>query len=181
MKRRTLSKFRARNRPGKPAPGPARKTKPRSAPSLNRNPNLNPNPNRNPNRPPPRRRLPSPPHPPEIPPSDPPARSHDHHSVYVVLLDPAVRRLRGVAAANRGAKPEMPCVYVGMTGLTPEERFENHRRGLKAAYAVRRYGVRLLPELFTHLNPMPFEAAAQMERDLAEDLRRAGYTVTGGH
>jgi hypothetical protein len=30
-------------------------------------------------------------------------------------------------------------------------------------------------------SPMPFEAAAQMETDLAEDLRRAGYTVTGGH
>jgi hypothetical protein len=39
----------------------------------------------------------------------------------------------------------------------------------------------LLPELYAHLNPMPFEAAGQMERDLAEDLRRAGYTVTGGH
>ena len=32
-----------------------------------------------------------------------------------------------------------------------------------------------------HLNLMPFEAAAQMEKNLAEDLRRAGYTVTGGH
>jgi hypothetical protein len=31
------------------------------------------------------------------------------------------------------------------------------------------------------LHPMPFKAAAQMEMDLAEDLRRAGYTVTGGH
>jgi hypothetical protein len=38
-----------------------------------------------------------------------------------------------------------------------------------------------LPELYAHLNPMPFEAAVQMEEDLAEDLRRAGYTVTGGH
>ena len=28
---------------------------------------------------------------------------------------------------------------------------------------------------------MPNEAAAQMEKDLAEDLRRAGYTVAGGH
>jgi len=28
---------------------------------------------------------------------------------------------------------------------------------------------------------MPFEAAAEMEMDLAEDLRRAGYTVTDGH
>jgi len=35
--------------------------------------------------------------------------------------------------------------------------------------------------LFIHLNPMPFEAAITMEKDLAEDLRRAGFTVTGGH
>jgi hypothetical protein len=46
---------------------------------------------------------------------------------------------------------------------------------------VKRYGLRLLPELYAHLNPMPFDAAVQMEMDLAEDLRRAGYTVTGGH
>jgi hypothetical protein len=37
-----------------------------------------------------------------------------------------------------------------------------------------------MPELYEYLNPMPFEAAAQMEIELAEDLRTAGYTVTGG-
>lgn len=68
-----------------------------------------------------------------------------------------------------------------MTGLDPEERFRNHRAGIKAASVVRRFGQRLLPELYAHLNPMPFEAAAAMERDLAEDLRREGYVVTGGH
>ena len=47
--------------------------------------------------------------------------------------------------------------------------------------AAHPYGLRLLPEPYEHLNPMPYQAAAQMERDLAEDLRRAGYTVTGGH
>jgi hypothetical protein len=36
-------------------------------------------------------------------------------------------------------------------------------------------------ELFEHLNPMPFEAAVQMEMDLAEDLRRPAYMVKGGH
>ena len=41
--------------------------------------------------------------------------------------------------------------------------------------------VRMLPELYAHLNPMPFAAAVQMEMDLAEDLRYEGYTVTGGH
>jgi hypothetical protein len=104
-----------------------------------------------------------------------------HHNVYVVLLDPAVGKLRNVRAANPKRDRTKPCVYVGMTGLTPEERFANHKAGIKAASVVKRYGLRLLPELYEHLNPMPFEAAAQMEQDLAEDLRRSGYTVTGGH
>ena len=55
------------------------------------------------------------------------------------------------------------------------------RPDAEAASVVTRYGIRLLPELYAHLNPMPYEAAAQMEHDLADDLRRAGYTVTGGH
>jgi hypothetical protein len=104
-----------------------------------------------------------------------------HHNVYVVLLDPAAGRLRAVRAANPKRDPKKPCIYVGMTGLTPEERFANHKAGTKAASVVKRYGVRLMPELYEHLNPMPYEAAAKMEVDLAQDLRRAGYTVTGGH
>ena len=104
-----------------------------------------------------------------------------HHNVYVVLLNVAVSKVRTVRAANPDRDLEKPCVYVGMTGLTPEERFANHKAGTKAAWVVRRYGLRLLPELYEHLNPMPYEAATQMEKDLAEDLRRAGYTVTGGH
>jgi hypothetical protein len=104
-----------------------------------------------------------------------------HHSVYVVLLDPAAGNLRSLRAANPDRNPRKPCVYVGSTGLTPEERFDNHKRGLKAASVVKRFGIRLLPGLFAHLNPMPYEAALRMERDLAEDLRRAGYTVAGGH
>jgi len=104
-----------------------------------------------------------------------------HHSVYVVLLDPAASRLRAVRAANPHRDPKKPCVYVGMTGLDPVERLANHRQGIKSASVVQRYGLRRLPELYAHLNPMPFAAAGQMEVDLAEDLRRAGYTVTGGH
>ena len=103
-----------------------------------------------------------------------------HHHVYVVLLSDRVRRLRRVRADNPKSDPKKPCIYVGMTGLLPEERFWNHKNGEKAAKVVRAYGLKLLPELFMHLNPMPFEAAAQMEKDLAEDLRSQGYTVTGG-
>ena len=104
-----------------------------------------------------------------------------HHNVYVVLLDPAVIKIRNVRASNPNRDPNKPSIYVGMTGLDPEERFANHKLGIKSAPVVKRYGIRLLRELYAHLNPMPYAAAAQMEKDLAEDLRTAGYTVTGGH
>ncbi len=108
------------------------------------------------------------------------ALSHHHH-VYVVLLKPAVASIRRILAENPIRDPGKPCVYVGMSGLPPEERFAKHKAGVKAASVVKRFGVRLVPELYAHLNPMPYAAAVQMEKDLAEDLRRAGYTVTGGH
>jgi hypothetical protein len=103
-----------------------------------------------------------------------------HHNVYVILLEPAVAEHPSVLRLNPNRDPAKPCIYVGMTGLAVEERFQNHKRGRKSAWIVERYGIRLLPELYEYLNPMPFEAAAQMEKDLAADLRAAGYTVTGG-
>jgi hypothetical protein len=107
-------------------------------------------------------------------------QTKDHHNVYVVLLNQATGKIRKVRLANPHRNPAKPSVYVGLTGLTPEERFANHKLGIKSSSLVKRYGVRLLPELYAHLNPMPYQAAAQMERDLTEDLRGAGYTVVGG-
>jgi len=91
--------------------------------------------------------------------------AREHHSVYVVRLD-----IDGEAA-----------FYVGLTGLTPERRFENHKRGFKAARVVRRYGVALAPELYADLNPMSWEWAVKMEAELADELRRRGFRVYGGH
>jgi hypothetical protein len=104
-----------------------------------------------------------------------------HHNVYVVLLQPAAARIRKVLLANPTRDPKKPIVYVGLTGLTPQERFANHKSGIKSSSFVKRFGIRLLPELYEHLNPMPYDAAVLMEKDLTEDLRRAGYTVVGGH
>ena len=103
-----------------------------------------------------------------------------HHHVYVVLLDKPASKDRKLLAANPARDPTKPCLYVGMTGLAPEQRFDNHKAGLKAARVVQRFGLKLLPELYECFNPMPFEAACQMERELAEDLRSQGYTVAGG-
>jgi predicted GIY-YIG superfamily endonuclease len=91
-----------------------------------------------------------------------------HHHVYVVYL-------RNPKSDGRAG------YYVGMTGLTPEQRFENHKRGIKAANVVKRCGERLVPKLYAHLNPMTYEQALQMEQQLAEQLREAGYVVFGGH
>ena len=55
--------------------------------------------------------------------------------------------------ANSRRDPKKPCVYVGMTGLDLEERLANHEQGIKDAPVVKRYGLRLLPELYAHLNP----------------------------
>jgi hypothetical protein len=91
-----------------------------------------------------------------------------HHHVYVVYL----RNPRGDGKAG---------YYVGMTGLTPEQRFQNHKRGIKSAGVVRRFGERLVPRLYAHLNPMPYARAQQMEAMLADSLRKRGFTVYGGH
>jgi len=112
---------------------------------------------------------------------DPSESEKYHHNVYVILLDPKASRHRTILRSNPNRDAAKPCVYVGMSGLPPEHRFENHKHGYKAAWVVEKYGVRLLPELYEHLNPMPYEAALQMESELAEDLRNEGYTVTGGH
>jgi hypothetical protein len=69
------------------------------------------------------------------------------------------------------------CVYVGMTGLTPEERFRAHQRGEHAARVVKKFGRRLLPELYQHFNPLPYELAKQMEPKLARQLRADGLAV----
>jgi predicted GIY-YIG superfamily endonuclease len=71
--------------------------------------------------------------------------------------------------------------YVGMTGLSPEQRFQNHKNGVKSARVVTRCGERLVPRLYAHLNPMPFKKAQRMEVALAESLRKRGFLVFGGH
>jgi hypothetical protein len=68
-----------------------------------------------------------------------------------------------------------------MTGLAPEQRFSNHKNGIKAAGVVRRFGERLVPKLYAHLNPMPYAKAVAMESMLADSLRKRGYVVFGGH
>ncbi len=88
-------------------------------------------------------------------------KASDHHSVYVVYL----RNPRGDGKAGYYVAPE--------AGLPVEQRFRNHKNGVKAAAIVKRCGERLVPRLFAHLNPMPYAKAVDMEVALADSLRKA--------
>jgi len=100
-----------------------------------------------------------------------------HHCVYVVeLADPVWNEAR-FRAANPDYQLGKPFVYVGMTGLDPDLRFDKHKAGIQANRFVFEYGLRLLPALYAVYNPMPYEAAREMEVELAIGLREAGYGV----
>ena len=104
------------------------------------------------------------------------ARRHHHH-VYVVELSDRVWNEARFRAANPEYRLGKPFVYVGMTGLHPDLRFDKHKAGIQANRFVREYGLRLLPALYEVFNPMPYEAAREMEVELAIGLRESGYGV----
>jgi hypothetical protein len=104
-------------------------------------------------------------------------RRKHHHNVYVIELDHAILNIARFRNANPDRDILKPCVYVGMTGLTPEERFAKHKAGIRANRYVQRFGLRLLPELYAYANPMPYQAARDMEVELAIALRQEGYAV----
>ena len=107
------------------------------------------------------------------------AKAHRYH-VYVVELSSAVWNEPRFRRANPDYVPGKPFVYVGMTGLDPDLRFDKHKAGIQANRYVTQYGLRLLPKLYEVYNPMPYDAARDMEVELAIGLREAGYGVWQG-
>ncbi len=93
---------------------------------------------------------------------------HSHH-LYVVLLE------------GFGRNGDELGFYVGETRYRPENRFSQHRQGIRASGVVQRRGTRLLPKLVKHLNPLSRAEAKRLERELAERLKAAGLRVRGGH
>lgn len=100
-----------------------------------------------------------------------------HYHVYVIELSPRVWEEAAFRRANPDYTGACGCVYVGMTGLDPDLRFDRHKAGVQANRYARDYGQRLLPALYEACNPMVYEVARKKEVDLALELRRAGYAV----
>lgn len=89
--------------------------------------------------------------------------------VYVIELE------RG---AGRRRDPRLPWLYVGSSARRPEERFAQHRRGYKAARLVKRFGLRLRPDLYEDLGPIRGKrAAVAAEQERARELGAAGFVA----
>ena len=100
-----------------------------------------------------------------------------HYHVYVVELSPEVLHHARFVRANPGYVTGKPCVYVGMTGLDPDLRFDKHKAGIQANRYVTQFGQRLLPELYELYNPLTYDEARSLEVELGIDLRESGYGV----
>ena len=106
-----------------------------------------------------------------------PARRRGRHHVYVVQLSDEVWNLARFRKANPDYVLGQPFVYVGMTGLDPDVRFDKHKAGIQANAYVQKYGLRLLPDLYEGFNPMHYEDAQEREVEIGIDLRSAGFGV----
>jgi hypothetical protein len=104
-------------------------------------------------------------------------KKNARYHVYVVELSKAVLDEPRFRKANPHYVLGKPCVYVGMTGLDPDVRFDKHKAGIQSNRFVQQFGLRLLPELYEPYNPMTYDDARSMEVEVAIDLREGGYGV----
>ena len=100
-----------------------------------------------------------------------------HYHVYVVELSNDVLLNARFMRSNPGYQAGKPCVYVGMTGLDPDVRFDKHKAGIQANSYAQQYGLRLLPDLYEAFNPMGYQDAVDKEIEVGIDLRSAGFGV----
>ena len=100
-----------------------------------------------------------------------------HHQVYVIELSKDVLLEPRFCKCNPNYIEGKPCVYVGMTGLDPDVRFDKHKAGIQANSYAQQYGLRLLPDLYEAFNPMGYQDAVDKEIEVGIDLRSAGFGV----
>jgi len=100
-----------------------------------------------------------------------------HYHVYVIELSKDVLYESKFQKCNPDYVTGKPCVYVGMTGLDPDIRFDKHKAGIQSNRYVKQYGLHLLPDLYEAFNPMNYDDACDKEVEVGIDLRSAGFGV----
>lgn len=89
--------------------------------------------------------------------------------VYVIELD---RR------AGRRRDPRIPWLYVGSSAREPAIRFEQHRRGYRSSGIVKRFALRLRPDLYEDLPEFRRSTEARdAEQERARELAGCGFVA----
>src|SRR5215470_13912714 len=91
------------------------------------------------------------------------------YSVYVVQLDEYVATIPQMRRRNPKRDLSKPYVFVGLTSLRVNRRFNFLRATSKLEWRVRKFGFRLMPELYDSLHPMTCKQALQTANELADD------------
>ncbi|HEY6772313.1 MAG TPA: hypothetical protein VI035_07665 [Solirubrobacterales bacterium] len=80
--------------------------------------------------------------------------------------------------AGRRRDPRIPWVYVGSSARDPESRFQQHRSGYRSARLVKRFALRLRPDLYEDLEAFRgSRLARQAELRRARELADCGFVA----
>ncbi len=98
--------------------------------------------------------------------------------LYVIELDRKVGKFQKFRAKNPNFIFGSSCFYVGQSAKIPTIRFKQHSQGYKSNNYVKKFGIRLIPELYEKYNPIPSRKdALELERYLSLKLREKGFGV----
>ncbi len=91
------------------------------------------------------------------------------YRVYVVEL---------ALGAGPRRDPRIPWVYVGSSARDPELRLAQHRRGYRSSGLVKRFALRLRPDLYEDLEPVgSSKAGVRAEEERARELAACGFVA----
>lgn len=95
-------------------------------------------------------------------------------SVYILMLRESAGMESKMIAQNKDTK-SIPAgyLYVGMTGLTVEDRVKNHVKGYKSCNLVKKHYL----EIFGSINDLFHYEAEQLEKLIPVYLRSLGFWV----
>jgi hypothetical protein len=102
------------------------------------------------------------------------------YSVYIIKLDRAVLTKGRFIKANPHLHQGKPCIYVGSTSKRPDERFLQHKNGVKCNRFVHEFGLRLVELSALFKNFKTRQEAETAEEKIALKLREKGYGVWFG-
>ena len=110
------------------------------------------------------------------------------YQVYIIDLNKAVLGLKKFKARNPDYQEGKPCVYVGSTGISVEERFKQHVCGKKSKKGkdlsnkyVKKYGKRLRYNDMKNIRARKTRLTIEKkEAEVAKELELKGWAVWWG-